>query len=225
MLDGPRPGLGDLHWTLQQLTQLRQGLKGLELVATFWVPAQRAALAELQEKIGPICDALEPIAVEADAEPAGRWARKGLQGFATLDAAADAAARVLRAPGLPLEVTVFPSAFGSAAPLIERADVLVSQNFPVAERDGHAISAKGGLGPEHYPKDSLTLARRHFPHVEIVSGLPAYGQAFAHMGPEDSMRTAIASSVAAGVNRIRFWSLKHIVRKNRYARRVIAMLR
>ena len=222
MVDGPKPGLEEARWNAANLAKLRAAFPTRDLILTIWTPAIRHSLRELEAKIVELASALGAVAIEADAEPAGKWAKKFVVGYPSLAAAAEDAMRIMRLPGLRTEVTVFPAAFGSAAELVKRADVLVSQNYAVATHDGVAVMADGKHGPERYPKESIQEARHRFPLQKIVSGHAAYHQRFKTLAPDDAMRTAIKSAVGAGCNNIRFWAGKHFFRfKHSYAIEVL----
>lgn len=226
MVDGPKPGIKDARWSAAQLKEFFAAFPAHDRIMTVWTPAQKHPIAELEAKIMELADALKPIAIEADAEPAGKWAKKFLVGYATLGEAAADTMRVLRKPGVRTEVTVFPSAYSSAAELVKLADVLVSQNYAVASHDGQAVPAFGPLGPDRYPRESILLARERFPKQRIVSGHAAYHQRFTNLPPHDAMMKAIASATGVGCNHIRFWAGKHFFRfKHAYALEVIDEIR
>lgn len=248
MIDGPRPGLEDQYWRLGHLEQLARALPTHRRVLTAWAAPQRAAIDELAAQLPELVEALGASAIEVDTEPVGEWALRGVQGFrdqggakGALDEASAALAQVLAAPGLPVEVTVFPGALRHVAHLLEAlvrelgpdAHVsLVLQAYPVRTRGPKSkpqlIDYDGPLGPVRLPRESITKAREAHSDVELVAGLAAYDQrGWPGHSAEEAMHAAVASAAAAGVRRVRYWSIKHLCRLagQRYARPALEALR
>lgn len=247
MIDGPRPGLEDQYWRLGHLEQLRRALPDHERVLTVWAAPQLGAIEELGAQLPELVEALGASAIEVDTEPVGEWALRGVRGFrdeggdkGALDEASDALAQVLAASRLPVEVTVFPGALRNVRRLLEAlvrelgpdgAVRLVLQAYPVRTRGPRSkpelVEYSSALGPERLPRESILAARAAHPGVELVAGLAAYDQrGWPGVAPADAMHAAVASAVATGCRRIRWWSVKHIVRLagRKYAAPAIAAL-
>lgn len=232
MLDGPRPGLGDVRWTARELEQLAVALPELDFVLTAWAAPQAVAIGELRRELPELLDALGAAAIEVDTEPVGEWALRGVRGFedaggdkGPLDEAADALAEVLLGLGVDVEVTVFPGALRHVRSLLRALSLrvgmdnalrLVLQLYSVRTRGSakapQLVEYASSLGPDRLPAEAITSARRTHPGVELVAGLAAYDQRFPGRKPSDCMRAAVASASGTGVLRVRWWSAKHIVR-------------
>ncbi len=227
MVDGARPGLADQKWSTGELAKLAAALPGVRRIVSLWPTPVRTHLDEVRAALPSLLAALGSVTVDFDCEPFAGWKSKQVSGFVGLGDAGRAWVEMARECGAErVEVDTFPSAIPGAAGAIAAADVLTVQVYPVAVRDGKPVDYKGRLGPVRWPREALEAARKRFPRVSLVAGLPAYKQAWPGHHPGEAMFAAIASAAAADVKTCRWWSAKWLVRKatRSYAAPVLASL-
>lgn len=216
MIDGPRPGMSDARWSTDELAKLAAALPRVERILSLWSHPSAAHVGGLLVELPALLEAFVSRVVELDLEPAGGWHARGVEGYVGLADAGRAVVENCRRAGAErVEITTFPAAIPRAAGAIAAADVLALQVYPVATRNGTPVPYGGRLGPLRYPAEALEAARRRFPGVELVCGLPAYKQAWPGHEPLEAMHAAIASAAGVGVKRARYWSAKWLVRKKK----------
>ena len=227
MLDGVRPGLVDARWTAADLERLRDALpqSTRRIITTCPIPS-RAHMAEMEDALPALLRAFGSNAVEHDLEPfLGRgWDRAQVDGFLGLaDAGRELVSRTLDAGAEHVEITTFPGAIPGAVGAIAAAGSLSLQCYPTA-REGRTYD--GPQGPARFPLAAIEAARKRFPGVELVAGLPAYRQTWPGVAPDAAMAVALASAQAGGASVVRYWSAKWLCRLSarKYAAPFVASL-
>lgn len=220
MADGPAPGLSDARWDEVALAELAMALRDVRRTLTVWTAAHDDAARELHERLPAMAHALGADAVEADAEPIGEWAASKVRGYGGLDEAAEDVAAAMLAPGVGVEVTVFPGALRHARRLLEalvdqagpgQAVRLLVQAYAVRHRSRQVVPWSGALGPLRLPGESIEAARDTLPdRVEVCYGRAVYDTAWP--AGRDSLAPGTWAALDAGARVIRDWSAKHLCR-------------
>jgi len=198
------PGMGDVRWSADDLAVLAAALPDHERTLTLWGVPDRAHIEALPATLGPLLRACGSTRAEADLEGAGRWRRKDVRGYRSLDDAGRALIAALRSAGAEhTSVTTFPGMLDAVSGALEGADELALQVYATTT-SGHSPERTGRY---------LAAAIARYPHLAVTAGVAAYRQP----GASDAERTAhmrrcLSEASRAGCSRVALWSAKHAVR-------------
>lgn len=221
--------LWESRWSVQQVSQAAQLLKGIDIILTCWPRPSQSQIDTLCDEMGRRMDAAGAVALEVDAE--GNWAAEFLEGFDSLSQAGRTLAEKLRQvlpPRARLELTSYPyhSEFTASATISPHVDVLLPQAYSVYKADDEATRWGAQLGPGNMQDLAIRLAGR-VRGPQVVCGLAAYFQdRYPDHGADEAMQTALNAVWSSGVSEIRYWSSKWILggKKNGYSQAFISQI-
>lgn len=191
---------------------------GIGIILTTWPLPQKAQIDAMCEDMVGLLKITKAKAFEVDTE--GNWLTKRLEGFASMDDAAEYLVASMRsalvAAGIPngiTESTTFAhhadlSRFPAVAPRVDRVAV---QAYSTSPRSSGPVAWDSYLGPGRHQEWALNRTR-NAGAKEVVMGLAAYKQrGFKGRSPTEAMSVAYDKTIELGVHHVRYWSTKWIV--------------
>ena len=191
---------------------------GIGLILTTWPLPQKAQIDEMCEEMVGLLSITKAKAFEVDTE--GNWLTKRLEGFATMDEAAEYLVTSMRASltaaGIAdgiTESTTFAhhadlSRFPTVAPRVDRVCV---QAYSTSPRSSGPVAWNSYLGPGRHQKWALDRTLKAGAK-EVVMGLAAYKQrGFKGHSATEAMTVAYDKTIELGVKHIRYWSTKWLI--------------
>lgn len=216
----------DPKYTLSELAILGENARrvDMELVLTIWVEPVAGYISDLKAKLPAIKRASGCAAIEGDVE--SNFTPKRLSGFASLDAAAEAATAVLRDDGEPgdendevrIEGTTFTEhpENGPLSKFIRRCDRSVNQGYSVRNRrdskgNDFKVAWDSPMGPGLMQRRTFDRARL-IPQTNgkplLSCGLAAYDQKWPDHTIQEAMAIAYMTALEYDPIECRWWSSK-----------------
>lgn len=210
---------GTTNFTDDEIVRFASALRasGISMGIDVWAYPTERFLAWVPTLIGVVTMTGASF-VEFDIEM--NWTDERADGRSNLDSAAYALATAMIRCPVPWGITTNTGRLtADAVTLGKYGKFIAPQAYSVFHADDPTSHQPGTYQRGVYRKTRDTYG----PGIEIVMGLPAYGQeGFTGIEPKDAMVLAASTSFSVGAKEIRFWSWKWIgghdgTPRNRYA--------
>ena len=215
---------GSSNFTDHELDSFTAALRanGITFGLDVWSHPSRRFVASLPE-LSFVARGLGAQFIEFDTE--ANWESSRLEGYSSLDEAADGVAGMLSGSRVPWGITTNMGRLSSTALTLGRhGRFVVPQAYSTAGTDDPM-----GVFPGSYQTRSYNKTRTLYGDMPIVMGLAAFDQELPGWNPTSAMLAAARASFGLDTDGVRFWSWKWIggsdgTPRNRYAFTALAWL-